>query len=410
MGRITGISYARLVTRLYTWLQNNPMLVDGVMAAVLVFFGAVSVFERNGVVSSVAGVLIGAPLLFRRNYTVAAFWSVMVLGAVQVLFGHRPTPSDLAVPMAIYALAAYRPRRLSLIGLGVGMVGAGVALRMWVQYSNRPPTQPQITIFDWMLLYGLLAAPTIIAWVLGDSMRYRRAYYLDLEDKARRLERERDQQAEIGAAAERARIARELHDVIAHNVSVMVVQAEGASYALDNSPESTRRALATIAETGRTALAEMRRLLGVLRSESKSPDRAPQPGVDQLEDLLEQVRAAGLPVDFTVEGVPVPLPQGMALAAYRIIQESLTNSRKHGGPRVSAQVSLHYGEVELRMLVRDDGRGAAALTDGQGNGLTGMRERVAMYGGALNAGPRVDGGYQVEAVLPYRAALVRGAA
>jgi signal transduction histidine kinase len=197
--------------------------------------------------------------------------------------------------------------------------------------------------------------------------------------------------------------------VIAHNVSVMVVQAEGASYALDNSPETTRRALGTIAETGRTALAEMRRLLGVLRSEPRSPDRAPQPGVDQLEDLLEQVRAAGLPVHFSVEGVPVPLPQGMALAAYRIVQESLTNTRKHGGPRVTAQVSLHYGEDGLRMLVRDDGRGAAALTDGQGNGLTGMKERVAMYGGALHAGPRVEGGYQVEAVLPYRA-LVREAA
>jgi signal transduction histidine kinase len=231
-----------------------------------------------------------------------------------------------------------------------------------------------------------------------------------LEDKARRLERERDQQAQIGAAAERARIARELHDVVAHHVSVMVVQAEGASYALDTSPETTRRALGTIAETGRSALAEMRRLIGVLRSEGNTADRAPQPGVDQLEDLLEQVRATGIAVDFKVEGVPVPLPQGMALAAYRIVQESLTNTRKHGGPRVSAQVSLHYGEDELRMLVRDDGRGASALTDGKGNGLTGMRERVAMYGGALQAGPRLEGGYQVEAVLPYRAALIRDAA
>jgi signal transduction histidine kinase len=330
---------------------------------------------------------------------------VMALGAVQVLFGPRPTPSDLAVPMAIYALAAYRPRRISLIGLALGMIGAAAALALWVPRPNRE----SVSVVDWLLSYGLLSSPTIIAWVLGDSMRYRRAYYLDLEDKARRLERERDQQTEIGAAAERARIARELHDVIAHNVSVMVVQAEGASYALDSSPETTRRALATIADTGRTALAEMRRLLGVLRSESKLLDRAPQPGVDQLEDLLEQVRAAGLAVDFSVEGVPVPLPQGMALAAYRIIQESLTNTRKHGGPRVSAQVSLQYGEDGLRMLVRDDGRGAAALTDGQGNGLTGMRERVAMYGGAINAGPRPDGGYEVEAVLPYRA-LVREAA
>jgi signal transduction histidine kinase len=147
----------------------------------------------------------------------------------------------------------------------------------------------------------------------------------------------------------------------------------------------------------------MRRLLGVLRSEGGSVDRAPQPGVDQLEDLLEQVRATGLTVDFTVEGVPVLLPQGMELAAYRIVQESLTNTRKHGGPRVSATVALHYGEDELRMLVSDDGRGAGALTDGQGNGLVGMRERVAMYGGSVEAGPRPEGGFRVEAVLPYRA-------
>ena len=406
MGRITRISYARLVTRLYTWLQNHPMAVDGVMAAMLVFFGAATMFTRDDAVGKATGLFIGAPLVFRRRHTLVAFWTVIAIGAVQVLFSSRPTVSDLAVPMALYALAAYRPRRHSLMGFGVCLIGAATVLFTWIPFENRT----RFSWTDWTLLYGVLVTPTIIAWVLGDSVRYRRDYYLNLEDKARRLERERDQQAEIGAAAERARIARELHDVIAHNVSVMVVQAEGASYALDRSPEATRRALGTIAETGRTALAEMRRLLGVLRSEANSADRAPQPGVDQLEDLLEQVRAAGLAVDFSVEGVPVPLPQGMALAAYRIIQESLTNSRKHGGPLVSAQVSLHYGKGELRMLVRDDGRGAAALTDGQGNGLTGMRERVAMYGGALQAGPRVEGGYEVEAVLPYRGALVREAA
>ncbi|MGH6655909.1 MAG: sensor histidine kinase [Actinocrinis sp.] len=394
------------MTRLYVWLQQHPTLVDGAMAAILVFFGAVSVFQRNSLPATLAGVFIGAPLLFRRRFPMAAFWGVMVLGAGQVLFGRQPSLSDLAVPMAVYALAAYRTRRASLLGLALTLVGAAIALNRWVPDHNKAT----VSAFTWAFAYGLLISPLIIAWVLGDSMRYRRAYYLDLEDKTRRLEREWDQQAQIAAAAERARIARELHDVVAHNVSVMVVQAEGASYALDSSPETTRRALGAIAETGRTALAEMRRLLGVLRSEGNEADRAPQPGVEQLEDLLEQVRAAGLAVDFTVQGVPVLLSAGMALAAYRIVQESLTNTRKHGGPYVSAQVALHYGEDELRMLVSDDGRGAAALTDGQGNGLTGMRERVAMYGGALHAGPRTGGGYQVEAVLPYRAALIREAA
>jgi signal transduction histidine kinase len=394
------------VTRLYVWLQQHPTLVDGVMAAILVFFGLVATGPREGgrgLLAVVLCALIGMPILFRRRYPMIAFWAVIAIGGAQVLLTRAVSPSDFAVPAALYALAAYRRRRISLIGLGVSVIGAGVALARWLPAANRAQT----SWVAWIFAYGVASSPMIIAWLLGDSMRYRRAYYLDLEDKARRLERERDQQAQIGAATERARIARELHDVVAHNVSVMVVQAEGASYAFDSSPETTRRALGTIAETGRTALSEMRRLLGVLRSEAGAADRAPQPGVDQLEDLLEQVRAAGLAVDFTVRGVPVPLPQGMALAAYRIVQESLTNTRKHGGPRVSAQVSLHYGEDELRMLVRDDGRGAAALTDGQGNGLTGMRERVAMYGGALHAAPRVEGGYEVEAVLPYRAALIR---
>lgn len=408
MGRTPRISYARRVTRLYAWLQRHPTLVDGVMAAGLVFFGTASVGSArtgsNAVLAVATNLTIGLPLLLRRRFPTSAFCAVVAVGAVQVLFTRWPSPADLAVPMILYSLAAYRARRLSLPGLVLCMAGAVVALQRWDHLGGKDQSWTQIAF-----LYGVLCAPLIIAWVLGDSMRYRRAYYLDLEDKARRLERERDQQAQIGAAGERARIARELHDVVAHNVSVMVVQAEGATYAFDTSPETTRRALGAIAETGRMALAEMRRLLGVLRAEETGVERAPQPGVDQLEDLLEQVRAAGLAVDFTVEGVPVPLPQGMALAAYRIVQESLTNTRKHGGPRVSARVALQYGEQELRMLVSDDGRGVAALTDGQGSGLTGMRERVSMYGGSIQAGPREAGGFEVKAVLPYRAALVREA-
>jgi signal transduction histidine kinase len=151
---------------------------------------------------------------------------------------------------------------------------------------------------------------------------------------------------------------------------------------------------------------EMRRLLGVLRTQDGVAERAPQPGVDQLEDLLEQVRSTGLSVEFFVEGVPVELSQGVALAAYRLVQESLTNARKHGGPAVSAQVRMHYNGHELRLRVRDDGRGATALTDGQGNGLAGMRERVAMFGGELSAGPLPTGGFQVEAVLPYQSVRV----
>ena len=246
----------------------------------------------------------------------------------------------------------------------------------------------------------VFGGPSLIAWAIGDSMRTRRAYYAALEDRAARLERERDAQAQIAAAAERARIARELHDVIAHNVSVMVVQADGASYALDRSPERARQALAAISSTGRQALDEMRHMLGVLRSADERSGVAPIPGVGQLDELLDQTRASGLAVSFTVEGVPSPLPSGVALAAYRTVQESLTNVRKHGGPAARAQVLLRYCEDALVLTITDDGRGAAAVSDGAGHGLIGMRERVAVYGGALEAGPRPGGGYRVTARLP----------
>jgi signal transduction histidine kinase len=389
------------VTRLYIWLQRHPTLVDGVLAGALVLFGLASM-RNEGVAGwwKIPPVLIGAPIVVRRILPAVVFWTVVVIGLFQVASPAFLRPSDLAVPIALYALAAYRPRRESLLGLAVCLVGALVAV------IRIDPRVHEDYFTVWVVTYGVLASPMIIGWIAGDSMQYRRSYYVDLEEKAARLERERDQQAQIAAATERARIARELHDVVAHNVSVMVVQAEGAAYAMDSAPENTRKALGAIADTGRSALVEMRRLLGVLRTQDAGAERAPQPGIGQLEDLLEQVRSTGLPVEFVVEGVPVELSQGVALAAYRLVQESLTNARKHGGPAVSAQVCMHYNGHELRLRVRDDGSGAMALTDGQGNGLAGMRERVALFGGGLSAGPLPTGGFQVEAVLPYQSARV----
>jgi signal transduction histidine kinase len=402
------------VTRLYIWLQRHPTQVDGAWALLLVAMGLVAfpvtmrASDQEPFWTAIPAAVIGAPLVFRRTRPVPVFWAIMVIGAVQVFSPQFVWPSDLAVPTALYGLAAYRPRRSSLAGLASTLFGVLVlAIRLFQQGGGPNAPQDEVRrLVLWTMIYGFFAAPMVIAWVMGDSMQYRRSYYVDLEEKARRLERERDQQAQIAAATERARIARELHDVVAHNVSVMVVQAEGAAYAMDSAPENARKALGAIADTGRSALVEMRRLLGVLRTEDGVADRAPQPGVDQLEDLLEQVRSTGVSVDFLVEGVPVELPQGVALAAYRIVQESLTNARKHGGPAVSARVCMHYNGRELRLNVRDDGRGALAPSDGQGNGLAGMRERVAMYGGRLAAGPMPAGGFEVEAVLPYESVSV----
>jgi signal transduction histidine kinase len=333
------------------------------------------------------------PVVFRRKYPVQAFAIAAVAGAVQVLTYSRPLGSDLALLILLYTLAAYRPRRVSVPGLGVCLVGAVVAVAVWVPSS--------VSTLNRVLLATVIFSGTaLVAWVLGDSMRYRRAYLTSLEDRAARLERERDAQAQIAAAAERARIARELHDVIAHNVSVMVVQADGASYALRSEPERAAQALTAIAQTGRQALAEMRRLLGILRSGKEQAGLAPVPGLDQLRELLDQAREAGMSVSLTLEGAIRPLPEGAELAAYRVVQESLTNTRKHGGLAAAAAVTLRYEPDGLLLQVTDDGLGAAAAADGVGHGLTGMRERVEMYGGTVQAGPLPGGGYQVTARLP----------
>ncbi len=371
------------------------MLVDGGLAAVLAFLGIASSAAMGRLIAVPLVIALAVPVVFRRAYPVAAFAAAIAVGALQVLINSKPNPTDLAIVILLYTLAAYTPRRISITGLAICLAGSAAAVLRWMP--------DRLSMWDSLLVGSIMfAGPSLIAWVFGDSMRYRRAYYTNLEDRAARLEAERDAQAQIAAAAERARIARELHDVVAHNVSVMVVQADGASYALGSDPARARQALAAISATGRQALAEMRRMLGVLRrdEDGTEPGRAPLPGIGQLGELLEQTRATGLAVSFTVEGVPQPLPDGAALAAYRIVQESLTNTRKHGGPRATAEVTLRYLEDALLLRITDDGRGAAAASDGAGHGLTGMRERVAVYGGWVQAGPCPSGGYHVAALLP----------
>ncbi len=389
------------MSALYAWLSRHPRLVDGVPAFWLALIGVPSVvgaapdglrFGARGLMLLLIGAMV-IPVIFRRKYPVQGFAVAAVAGALQLIVFPEPVGSDLAILLLLYTLAAYRPRRVSIAGLAVCLIGAVTAVGVWAPSG--------VGAIDRILLATVLFSGTaLVAWVLGDSMRYRRAYLTSLEDRAARLERERDAQAQIAAAAERARIARELHDVIAHNVSVMVVQADGAGYALHRDPDRAGQALAAISRTGRQALAEMRRLLGVLRSDDQPAELAPQPGLDQLRELLDQAREAGMSVSFTLEGPARPLPEGAELAAYRVVQESLTNTRKHGGMAAAAAVTLRYERDGLLLQVTDDGLGAASAGEGPGHGLAGMRERVEMYGGTMRAGPLAGGGYQVTARLP----------
>lgn len=397
------------------------MLTDGALALCLLAVGAnvlVSYSLRSPRVAEQAGhialsLVLAGLVVVRRRYPSAAFAVAFAIAVTQVLIAtqassgtalsnaFQPVSADMAIIVLLYTLAAYRPRRISLYGLAACLAGIAVAVVRW------PLSHGTETPQHMLLIALLLGVPTVSAWVLGDSMAYRRAHNAWLEERARRAEAERDTRARIAVVAERARIAREMHDVIAHHVSVIVVQADGAGYAFDREPARARQAIDAISRTGRQALAETRRLLGVLREGQEAADMAPQPGLAQVSELLAEARLAGLPVSLTVEGTPRPLDGGRELAAYRIVQEALTNTRKHGGLAADAAVLLRYANDGVLVRVTDTGR-APAGGDGPGpgntgHGITGMRERVQLYGGTLRAGPLPGGGYEVTATLPVPA-------
>jgi signal transduction histidine kinase len=380
------------MSAIYAWLRRHPVLVDSVLAALLGLF-ALGRMAGEPWPNIPITLLMVVPVAFRRRMPLSAF-ACCVLSALWQLAANAPNPADAAVLVMIYTAAAYRPRRDSLTVLMITLIGSAVAVEAWSQFRDVADLLQRVFLAS--VMFG---GTSVFAWILGDSMRYRRGYYAALEDRAARLEAERGAQAKIATAAERARIARELHDVIAHHVSVMVVQADGAGYALRSSPETTATALRAISDTGRQALTEMRRLLGVLRSEGDQAQLAPVPGLSELRELLDQARSAGLGVTYTLTGTPRELPEGAELAAYRVVQESLTNTRKHAGLAASATVTLQYHPAGLTVEVTDDGF-ASPPTETAGHGLAGMRERIEMYGGTVEAGPLPAGGFGVRAHLP----------
>ncbi|MCP3822317.1 sensor histidine kinase [Streptomyces sp. A3M-1-3] len=396
--------------RLYDFIRRHPTSVDSFWAVTLLGFSMLWVVHASmAPVPMYAAIPIVLALCtvvaLRRRAPEWMLGLAVAAGVAQLALNVEINPADWAMLVIIYTVAATDARRwVSRFALIGGLCAAPLAQLRW--------PEPNMSLLGRIFFISIMIVPFALAWVLGDSMRTRRAYFAQLEARNASLEQEREAQAKVAVAAERARIARELHDVVAHNVSVMVVQADGAAYVMDAAPDQARQALETISSTGRQALAEMRRLLGVLRTgePKEGGEYVPQPDVEQIEDLVEQVRTAGLAVDFKVEGTPRPLPSGVELTAYRIVQEALTNTRKHGGPDVGASVRLVYFDDGLGLLVEDDGRGAAhemyedGGADGRGHGLIGMRERVGMVGGTLDAGPRPGGGFRISALLPLKPA------
>ncbi|MFJ7195539.1 MULTISPECIES: sensor histidine kinase [unclassified Streptomyces] len=397
--------------RLYDFLRRHPTGVDTFWAVVLLGLSGLSMVGVGGSTRErvAAGpIVLGlcAVVALRRRAPEKMLLLAIAMGVAQLVTGVGPGVMNFAMLVIVFTVATVGERWASRLALVCSLGAATLSKLRW------PGEVPRTGWAEEVFIVVVLTVPFVLAWVLGDSMRTRRAYFSQLEERAARLEREREAQSKVAVAAERARIARELHDVVAHNVSVMVVQADGAAYVMDAAPDQAKQALETISSTGRQALAEMRRLLGVLRTgdAQESGEYVPQPDVDQIEDLIEQVRQTGLAVDFKIEGTPRPLPSGVELTAYRIVQEALTNTRKHGGPDAGASVRLVYFDDGLGLLVEDDGRGAAhelyedGGADGAGHGMIGMRERVGMVGGTLDAGPRPGGGFRISALLPLKPA------
>jgi signal transduction histidine kinase len=333
------------------------------------------------------------PFAFRRRHP---FWAPLVAAAALVAIASidaRATQS-LTMPFisAIACAVAFgfqRERRLAIAGWAA-VAGAAAFL----DYR----TTSTLSDFFWTTLILSLA------WVFGVALGTRTEQARELRVRVEAAERERAFAAERATAEERARIARELHDVVAHSVSVMVVQASGVRRLLKEEQHREREALMSVEQIGRQALTEMRRMLGVMRTgEEQPPALAPQPGLQHLDRLIAQVEEAGLPVTLHVEGVRPELAPGVDLSAYRIVQEGLTNALKHA-KGAHAEVTVHYDESAVRLEVADDGPGLNGA-DGMGHGLVGMRERVALYGGTLEAGPRDGGGFVLRAELPVE---VRG--
>ncbi|MDS0133181.1 MULTISPECIES: sensor histidine kinase [unclassified Amycolatopsis] len=336
------------------------------------------------------------PLVFRRRSPLWSAYVVLVIGVVHATL-ELGISSIAGLAMSIYSVVVYAGRRPGLVY--VGAVVAGSALMLALGPSD------ELVISALFLAFGIA-----LCWTLGEFVGARRAYDVEVEARLHLLETERDQATRIAVAEERGRIARELHDVVAHAVSVMVVQADGASYAIQSNPELAQRALQTISETGRGALGELRRLLDVLRSDDADGEpRVPQPDAHALAELADRMRTAGVPVDLEL-GELGDLPAGVSLGVYRIVQESLTNTLKHAGRGATASVRVHRTGDLVEVLVSDDGAGAAQLVPAGrgdrrlpgGNGLIGMRERAHVYGGTLDVGPAPGGGWQVRAALPVR--------
>lgn len=363
----------------------SPTAVDALLVAVLFVPAAVVIrddlSDHPWFLALQAGLLM--PLVWRRRAPLTVFGAVSATAFVQWLADVQLS-ADVALLIALYTVAAYCGRRRTLLASAILEVGIVLNSLSWA---------PEDGVVGNIIS---LTAMAVAAAVIGTNVRTRRAYLASVEDRAVRLERERDQRAQLAVADERARIAREMHDIVSHNLSVMVALADGAVFAQFRSPDTTTAAMRQISGTGRQALTDMRRFLGVLRADEPDALRHPMPGIAQLESLADQVRAAGLPTRLDQTGDPSPVSAAAQLTVYRLVQEALTNTLKHTPAGTRAEVRVRCSAGAVAVEVTDDGAGtdrtAQAGGSPSGHGIPGMRERAAAYGATLEAGPLPHGG------------------
>jgi signal transduction histidine kinase len=387
-----------VLTGVDNWLDRHPLVADSALAAVLLAFSLLSLFGDEfepSAANVVLTVLLTAPLALRRRAPVAVFAWVMLACGAELLFVDEFIAANAGALVALYTLVVHAPQRLAAAGYAVSLAGT-------IPFALHFDDTESISV---VALWLLMALHLTLAAALGDRMRGRAREREGLHQRARMLAVERDQQAAIATAAERARIAREMHDVVAHSLSVVIAQADGGRYAAEQDPRAATAALQTIGKTAREAQAEMRRALGVLGDRPDEPLR-PQPGVGDLGALIARTREAGLAVGFAEEGSRPALSAATGLAVYRVVQEALTNVLKHAGPGAAATVNVRWEPDRVTLLVRDDGAGdsAGAEKDGPGRGLAGMRERTESRGGEFSASPAPGGGFEVRAEIPTESA------
>ncbi|MEV7648705.1 histidine kinase [Arthrobacter sp. NPDC089319] len=385
--------------RIYRWLQANTGKVDLILMLLALVVTVLPYLAMANLAAFALSALLVVPLAWRRTYAWQSGLAVAAAALLNVAFIGEPVPAHVFVLVTVYSLAAYGPRWASLGGLVLALLGGVMFV---VRYGITDPFTGGTAPY-YLLSLVAVDALVLACWMFGDLVRNRRLTVRALEDRARRLEVERQQERDLAAADERSHIAREMHDIVAHSLSVIITQADGARYASAKDPTIATGTLATIAETGRTSLQDMRRLLGVLRGDEIASTR-PLPTLADVETLVDTVRRSGLEVQLQYFGQPRRLmPTGAELTAYRVVQEGLTNVLKHAGPGASAEVRLAWSVRGLELQINDDGRGAAAdpATAGSQQGLTGMAERLALYDGTVEAAPRTGGGFSVRAFIPY---------